>query len=721
MGVTLNLTILNAANTIDIQTSCTNYTWIDGITYTSSTNTPTFIVPGGAANGCDSIINLNLTINNSNNIIVTAQICSGQNYSLLDGSIVNVTGLYPITLINSLGCDSIINTDLLVIPSQTISLNPQICAGQTYLLPDGSTTNITGLYIDTLTSVTGCDSILNINLQVLPTLNNTVNAQICSGQSYLLPDGSTTSNAGTYNFNLLGTGGCDSIVQINLNVLSLSFDTINGLVCNAQPYGLPDGTIVNAPGIYDIFYTNQVGCDSIVTTVLTNGANLTATVQIASSPAGPICFGTPVTFTAGSINGGTAPLYQWYINGIAVNGQTSNEFTSNSLNDSDLVSVQLTSNEPCVSNTLAVSNVILQEVTIPLITTVSIITSQQFPACTGFPITFTSFTVNGGANPTYQWFINGVAILGATNDTLIIDSLENNDVVSLNEYSDLDCVTNSVAYSNPVTVTLIESITPSIFITSNDTIICAQQLVTFTAHADGAGASAVLYYWFVNNSIVAVGPDTVFTYNNFTNQDIVTCQLVSSYICVNPPLILSNPIRVTVNANPVVDMINYQYNNNICDSLQLITSTNISDPIFNWSASAYLSCNNCIAPYTIATLDTTWYFVTVADPTTGCFNIDSTIVYLNPEPDIFIPSAFSPNGDNNNDVLYLRGNCIKDVSFKIYDSWGEVVFKSHSMSFGWDGNFKGQEVAADVYVYTLDYVLYNDKKKQAKGNITIIR
>lgn len=50
---------------------------------------------------------------------------------------------------------------------------------------------------------------------------------------------------------------------------------------------------------------------------------------------------------------------------------------------------------------------------------------------------FYFFIVNGGANPSYQWFINGVAVQGGTNDTLIVDSLENNDIVTLNAYSDL--------------------------------------------------------------------------------------------------------------------------------------------------------------------------------------------------------------------------------------------------------------------------------------------
>jgi gliding motility-associated-like protein len=143
--------------------------------------------------------------------------------------------------------------------------------------------------------------------------------------------------------------------------------------------------------------------------------------------------------------------------------------------------------------------------------------------------------------------------------------------------------------------------------------------------------------------------------------------------------------------------------------------------MINWHANSYLSCNNCIDPYTTTLHDTTWYYVTVMDPTNGCFMEDSTIVYLNAAPEVFIPNAFSPNGDLNNDILLIRGNCLKDVSLKVYDRWGELVFITNTISLGWDGKFKGSDAAADVYVYILDYVLFNDKIKHEKGNITLMR
>jgi hypothetical protein len=280
--VTLNLTINNSVFGVDIQTACESFTWIDGITYNVSTNTPTFIIVGGSAQGTDSIVTLNLTIFNAVNVIDIQSACDS--YTWIDG----------ITYTSS---------------------------------------NSVAVYTIAAGSYNGCDSIITLNLTINNTYNSNITAQICSGQSFILPDGTSTNIGGIFSYNLVSISGCDSILQITLNVLSASTDTINAQICNGQPYLLPNGTIVNTNGIYDVLFTNQYGCDSTVTTVITLGANMLANVQIACTPSGAICAGTPVTYTAGSINGGTAPTYQWFVNGIAVSGQTMNEFTSFNLND----------------------------------------------------------------------------------------------------------------------------------------------------------------------------------------------------------------------------------------------------------------------------------------------------------------------------------------------------------------------------------------------------
>jgi gliding motility-associated-like protein len=89
--------------------------------------------------------------------------------------------------------------------------------------------------------------------------------------------------------------------------------------------------------------------------------------------------------------------------------------------------------------------------------------------------------------------------------------------------------------------------------------------------------------------------------------------------------------------------------------------------------------------------------------------------------EMFVPNAFSPNGDGHNDVLQVKGICLETLSFMIFNRWGEKVFETIDQSVGWDGTFKGEEMNTGVYVYRLEGKTYDGKGFSAKGNITLIR
>jgi gliding motility-associated-like protein len=96
---------------------------------------------------------------------------------------------------------------------------------------------------------------------------------------------------------------------------------------------------------------------------------------------------------------------------------------------------------------------------------------------------------------------------------------------------------------------------------------------------------------------------------------------------------------------------------------------------------------------------------------------------LNCDCFINVPTAFSPNNDNNNDVLYLVGNCMININFFIYDRWGQKVFESHDLTHGWDGTYKGKKLDMAVFVYSLTAESMYDKGTIIKrqGNISLIR
>ena len=89
--------------------------------------------------------------------------------------------------------------------------------------------------------------------------------------------------------------------------------------------------------------------------------------------------------------------------------------------------------------------------------------------------------------------------------------------------------------------------------------------------------------------------------------------------------------------------------------------------------------------------------------------------------DPFVPTAFSPNGDLKNDMLYVRSNCLQNFTFKLFDRWGEKVFETTTLNFGWDGTFRNVPVNAGVFVWTLEGFLSNGKEVKQHGSTTLIR
>jgi len=158
------------------------------------------------------------------------------------------------------------------------------------------------------------------------------------------------------------------------------------------------------------------------------------------------------------------------------------------------------------------------------------------------------------------------------------------------------------------------------------------------------------------------------------------------------------------------------------ESINLSATTNCNCS-YSWTPPQAVS-NPAIQSPTANPVQTTTYYVTITDQF-GCSNTDSVSVYVKEvlceEPVIYIPNAFTPNDDNNNDVLYVRGNTIMELNLKIYDRWGEKVFESNDPKKGWDGKYKGKLATPAVYVYYVEAICFDNQKFFKKGNITLIR
>lgn len=121
---------------------------------------------------------------------------------------------------------------------------------------------------------------------------------------------------------------------------------------------------------------------------------------------------------------------------------------------------------------------------------------------------------------------------------------------------------------------------------------------------------------------------------------------------------------------------------------------------------------------------TTTYYVTVTDYF-GCKSVDSVIItvldVICSEPYIFIPNAFSPNNDGENDILYVYAPMARDIYLAVYTRWGELVFVSDNIQEGWDGTFKGEIMNPDVFVYYVKVTCENNMIFEKSGNITLLR
>lgn len=88
---------------------------------------------------------------------------------------------------------------------------------------------------------------------------------------------------------------------------------------------------------------------------------------------------------------------------------------------------------------------------------------------------------------------------------------------------------------------------------------------------------------------------------------------------------------------------------------------------------------------------------------------------------VFVPQIFSPNQDGFNDILYVRGRKISEVTFIIYNRWGEKVFETTDKNIGWNGKHRGKDAQASIYVYYVDAIVEDVGRVTQKGNITLVR
>ena len=253
--VTLTLTINNSITTEQTEVACDSYTWTDGKTYTKS---GTYYQYLQTVHGCDSIVVLHLTTNNS--VAIPYEVTTCDSYTWSNGVTYTQSGIYYDSLLTIHGCDSVEILTLTINYSDTAYFSATACDSYTW---HDETYTTSGTYEYLTQTVHGCDSLEVLTL----TINNTVYTEetVTACDSYTW-NGETYAESGEYTYTTTAANGCDSIVTLHLTINYTQYAEESVTACDTYIW---NGETYTQSGEYVYTTIAANGCDSIVTLHLT--------------------------------------------------------------------------------------------------------------------------------------------------------------------------------------------------------------------------------------------------------------------------------------------------------------------------------------------------------------------------------------------------------------------------------------------------------------------
>ena len=190
----------------------------------------------------------------------------------------------------------------------------------------------------------------------------------------------------------------------------------------------------------------------------------------------------------------------------------------------------------------------------------------------------------------------------------------------------------------------------------------------------------------------------------------------------NEDLAVTEPEKFTIEPTPDTSL---YYGKSV--TLTSKPSNNQGNVTTNWTAISKesLSCSACES--TVLTPKTSMAVFIKATDEKGCVATESVNIEIIRSKDVFVPSGFSPNFDDNNDKLVIHGReGTKVLWFRVYDRWGEQIFENtnfeiNCMMCGWDGSYRGAAMPSGIYVWTAEVEAINGERNIIKGNVTVVR
>ncbi|MCB9285731.1 MAG: gliding motility-associated C-terminal domain-containing protein [Lewinellaceae bacterium] len=695
--VTLDLTVHPIPQTALVEEIC------DGETYTVGTSGYTTSgvyqdVLTSVVTGCDSIVNLDLTVHPIPVTNLVEQICDGEVYEV-GLSDYTTSGTYQDVLSSVVtGCDSIVNLDLTVHPIPVTSLVEEICDGETYSVgTSGYTTS--GVYQDVLASViTGCDSIVNLDLTVHPIPQTSLVEEICDGESYTVGS-STYITSGVYQDVLTSTlTGCDSIVNLDLTVHEVYDVELFEDICTGSEYQVGDSSF-SEPGTYTQVLSSQEGCDSVVTlNLFVYPCELVYDRAITNVSCNGLSDGNfSFRLTVGT------PPYQYTWQSLSGTGQ-SGSGTLDGNNLEALVDglpagnyrIEVVDSSPFNVSTSFTINISEPQ---PLDISMELSDYNNYnTSCNEESDGWIDASVTGGTPPySYFWStgdrnedIDGLAAgtygLTITDQNLCPDSA------------------NTALVAPPPLEARLAVTDPPCF---------GDELGIIRVNEVNGGVSPYLY---------GVDENPLSTVPQFTNLPIGAhmVQVQDANGCMwEDEEMVNQPEQLIVELGDDKEI-------KLGDSVQLFAQTSYPVEFYNWASPIDINCDNCPDPF-VRPLESMAFSVTTVDEN-GCRATDRITVFVNRKRDVYIPNVFSPNNDGQNDVFLIFGGdeAVEIKSFYIFNRWGEPMFELFNFppndpTYGWDGTHRGELMNGGVYVYMAEIEFVDGVVELFKGDVLLMR
>jgi gliding motility-associated-like protein len=483
-------------------------------------------------------------------------------------------------------------------------------------------------------------------------------------------------------------------------LIANSFGTANYFIWSTSPnftnpLNIPSDSVitVSPPGTkYYIKAGNQY-CDKIDSVVVIFDIPPTAEITLNNQQG---CAPLTVTLTNSSVQ---TSYFLWNFG----NGTLDSVNTTASVTYSNPGTYQVTLtivDDVCPANdTETVTIVVSPGITITLEDTISL--------CTSVPITFNPIV--GGEAIEFIW-----SSTNQFSDTLNLDltlsSLTINDPTTGYYYllaSSNECENRDSVY--------VEFTSAGLTLTG-DNLICLGETTTITATSTNPNISFT-HSWSPSSIIVTPTTSNQVQVNPSTSQYLYLDANSSNGCFIQDSIFISvstvDPTTVVASSSQTI----------VSPGTTVVLSGNPSGlSSYSWTPTVGLATPNSQSTNALVN-ETTIFTLTVSD---GICEVSDTVevrVYtiICEDPYVFIPNAFTPNGDNYNDVLYVRGIWIEKMIFRVFDRWGEMVFESTDPNLGWDGIFRGKKLDPDVYDYYLDVTCIGGLQSITKGNVTLMK